>query len=111
MFSPLKNSKLPVLINKTNFMRYFDTNFSPRNILKKEDVTSNLNNIVSLLKSESEIKEAKEYSKFVFEKYFDINQVKDKYKKLYTNLQYDRENNFFECIEHFLRQFKSAIQR
>ena len=111
MFSPIKDSKFPVLINKTNFMGYFNTNFSPRNVLNEEGMANNLNDIVSLVESEGEIKIAKKYSKLVFEKYFDINQAKGKYKEIYMNLQYDKENHLFEFIEHFLRQFKSAIQR
>ena len=110
MLTPIMGSEYPVLINEENFMGYFNTNFSPRNKLTIDDAEYNLANIISLLKKKEANMKAKEFSKAMFDKYFDINKKKDEYRQLYLSLEYEKKIYFFEFIEHFLRQFRSSIR-
>ncbi len=111
MLTPIQGSKYPALINEVNFMDYFKTNFSPRNKFREKDVQHNLHNIISLLTNEDAFVKAQQFSKNVFDQYFDINKKKDEYDALYSSLKYDKKIHFFEFLEHFARQFRGAIRR
>jgi len=111
MFTPVKNSELPVLINESNFLTYFNTNFSPRNILMDKDIEVNKKNIVTLLEDEDKIIEEKIFSENMFKKYFDITNKKEDYIRLYENLEYDKQIHFIEFLELCLRQLRAVTRR
>jgi UDP-N-acetylglucosamine:LPS N-acetylglucosamine transferase len=110
MFTPIKGATLPVLIDEENFLRYFDTNFSPRNVLSEEGIKENENKIFDLLSNENKMNETKVFSRKIFSQYFDINMKKEYYRDLYENIEYKNNLNSFELIELYLRQMRSTIR-
>ena len=111
LFTPVEESKLPVLITEKNFIEFFNTNFSPRNQLSKDLLNKNEKNILRLFESHEYFLKQQHFSKLVFEKYFNIDIKKEEYYHIYSRIKYDKTINILNFIEHFIRTIVSFFKK
>jgi len=78
-----KNGKIPILLNSSNFINAFKTNFSERNCFNEGDILNNLPNIVRLIQDKNYYRESAKYSQNCFEEYFSIEKVPSAYINVY----------------------------
>ena len=81
---------IPVLLDETNFEDAFITNFSTRNVFRTYDEDLNLGNIIRLITDHNYYDQMSQYSKNIFEDYFDIDKAEEKYNQLYHNARYGK---------------------
>ncbi len=103
LFTPIGDSELPMLVTKENFESLFITNFSPRNQCSTKEIQQNKKNIIRLFESKGYLEEQKKFVKSIYEEYFNINTTKEEYKKIYSSVVYQKEENLLDFLEHFVR--------
>jgi len=86
ILTPSKNSDIPVLVSKNNFEGFLATNFSERNVASERDIQCNLENIKKLIDDKEFYEKFKNDSKYIFEKYFDVQGGVPKYIEVYKNV-------------------------
>lgn len=74
---------IPVLIDDSNFHDAFLTNFSERNNFSKNKADHNINNIVKLIEDKCYYDEISDFSKTMFDEYFDLKKAVSEYQKVY----------------------------
>ncbi|MDR6301793.1 glycosyltransferase family 4 protein [Mesonia maritima] len=84
VLTPASNSNYPILINKDNFDSFFETNFSPRNIVTDEVNNKNLSSIIKLIDNIDYRNKQSKYSLNLFLEKFDVKQVSTKYQNVYN---------------------------
>lgn len=103
---------IPVLLNESNFYDAFKTNFSERNNFDEDDTRLNFNNIVKLIENKSYYNEISNFSKTMFDKYFELAKAVKEYQKVYTESKTGKRYLFSDSyiiIHHlitFYRYFK-----
>ncbi|WP_327018710.1 hypothetical protein [Croceibacter atlanticus] len=96
IFCPVTNSKFPVALNKNTFNLLFSMNFSERSIV----------NEISSIDFERIIKKKEnQYTRYFFDKYFNVNNVSNKYLAIYSNVKKHRQNplNYLINLIRFLK--------
>ena len=116
LLTPLMNCKYPLLVTEKNFGKVFATNFSPRNQIENYDEDENYKTIVRVLCDESLMANMKERSKLLFDKFFDIDAVVDKYCDIYRTVTYsknirafDMALNMYTCLKTFISYYRGSI--
>lgn len=109
LLSPSKYYKFPILVDRFVFENLLSTNFSERNNpdIKEED---NFNKIIRCIDSIDERKKISAFSNEIFDKYFNIKSVTNRYLKLYQNskpavLKGDILYHFLFVIKEFIYFF------
>ena len=74
----------PVLLDKDNFMCFFDENFTGRASYTSNDEKS-LNDAEELVANAGMLEGVNEFSESMFSQWFDIEVVVDRYIKIYEN--------------------------
>lgn len=83
--TPASNHDYPVLIHKGNFLPFFKTNFSERNVAPPESIIDNEADIERLIESSSFHNKIANETHELFQQHFDTKQVGDKYIKVYRD--------------------------
>jgi glycosyltransferase involved in cell wall biosynthesis len=81
--TPAQNSDIPILVNAKNVEQFLATNFSERNIAKKNDKKTTLRIIKELIVDKSEYAKQQKETKFFFEEYFGTEKINQKYTSVY----------------------------
>jgi|GEM_PF-2529062 len=99
------NSKgnIPVLINQDNFHYAFKTNFSERNIFPNYVERENIYNIIELINNKIYYKKMCDFSRYLFDYYFNVDLVTLLYKEVYEKSVYSKK-------KHLLVDAKSIIR-
>lgn len=109
---PSKHYDFPVILNKDNFDKYFEKNFTDRvgsEVLEQETI---LQEIIKLIENKENYKELSAFSKEVFNKYFDVSQAGKNYLKFYKELNHQKIHfsmlltNFKRSLSTMRRMFK-----
>jgi len=110
LLTPVEDSTLPVLVTQKCFNSFFATNFSPRNQLGKELIQENKQNIIALFKSPDFFQKQQEFSKKIYEQYFDIDTKHEEYNKVYESISYDTRIHLVDFLEHLMRTIIGFIR-
>ena len=107
------NDNFPTLIDSGNYDEAFRTNFSERNKFEKFDQKHNLKCIEMLVRDESYRKSLSDFSKLIFEKYFNDEQVLSKYTDVYNSAISSKVkiSDYFYGLIDSIVFFKSARRR
>jgi hypothetical protein len=73
----------PTLIKNDNFLEAFRTNFSDRTIFRDDNTQNNLHSICLMIKDVEFYMELSDFSKKIFDKYFNIDNCLKKYSQFY----------------------------
>ncbi len=111
LFTPVSDSKYPVLVTEDNFINFFNTNFSPRNHLSDSLKNKNVENTIEIMKDDSQLEKSKSFSEKVFKEYFFIDTKKKIYKNIYLNILYNNEISKLDYMENFLRMIKTFTRK
>ena len=110
------NSKenVPYLITSDNFMDAFKTNFSERNVFDSVSSVKNIENICEMIKNKNSYNKLSEFSKKIFENYFDINKASKKYINFYKDCRYSSNKIVkdswivFNCLRGYYHAHKKS---
>lgn len=83
ILTPASNSRLPILINSTNFEKFFGTNFSARNWARPDDLKNNLKLVERLVQDKNFNIRMSKYSLRLFDDFFNVENGVDKYLQVY----------------------------
>lgn len=83
ILTPAKNNELPVLVNVNNFKKFFDTNFSERNVAPDECLKTNYVEIIKLIDDDEFFDKLSLFSKKVFDENFSTASGIPKYLTFY----------------------------
>jgi hypothetical protein len=111
MMAPIKNSKMPLLIQKDNIKQVMDYNFSERFSMEEYDSEQNYNEIVSILTDSKKKESYMALSKDIFDDYFNIESVISKYELLYKKMKCEKEQ-YIDLFMHFnyvLKEYKFKL--
>jgi hypothetical protein len=111
MMAPIKNSKMPLLIQKDNIKQVMDYNFSERFSMEEYDSEQNYNEIVSVLTDSKKKESYMALSKDIFDDYFNIESVISKYELLYKKMKCEKEQ-YIDLFMHFnyvLKEYKFKL--
>lgn len=75
----------PTLIKTDNFLEAFRTNFSDRTIFRDDNTQKNLHSICLMIKDVKFYMELSDFSKKIFDKYFNIDNSLKQYSQFYIN--------------------------
>lgn len=105
------NSELPILVNKSNFKGFFNTNFSPRNIANTRDLSQNVRQISKMIENETYYSELKMESQVFFNEFFNIKTAVSKYLDFYKKIlnQNEKKNSFNNNLGFKSRSFLMFI--
>lgn len=102
LLSPIKNSDIPLLINKKNLKSVLDFNISERFSMVDYDRNSNYIEIESILNDVLKYNSYSSFSREVFDANFNIERVLTKYQSYYENLKLIKSDRLFDLFLHFL---------
>lgn len=108
VLTPASNSKFPILIKKSNFQNFFNTNFSERNLAESFDLKHNMVDIIQLVSNQNYYKENSNYSLLLFKENFDVIKGADKYINVYKNSLIKK--NSFKRYSSWIIKLKSNYQ-
>lgn len=83
-------SDIPVLLTKDTFNDAFKTNFSGRNLFPYLKESENINNIERLIIDKKFYKDTSLYMKYIFDKYFNIENATHKYNDFYRSISLNK---------------------
>jgi glycosyltransferase involved in cell wall biosynthesis len=102
---PSELDAYPILVDNLNFMEVFETNFSPRTIVKTHDLSNNIEQVKRIVDGELIINTRK-----WFDEYFSSSQVLSKYSNAYENAkQTSFRDNISGLLLHTLKCIKPFI--
>jgi hypothetical protein len=110
VMTPVQGEKYPILVDNNNFQELLSTNFSPRNFLPKEDMENGMLNLFQILDNNKDFVEAKSFSKYIFEEYFNIQTKKSLYLSLYRGANPNKEKKLLDTIENMLRTLRNFLK-
>jgi len=84
------NGNHPVLLDETNIMDAFRTNFSQRNVFSQYNEENNLRKITRLISDPAYLKKQREFSQVFFKKYFAIETAAAAYTTVYKSSMYSK---------------------
>jgi hypothetical protein len=101
VFCPVSNYHLPIYLNDKSFENLSYFNFSERTIINEDLINHENNNVFGHIHSN--------FNSFsLFEKYFSIDHVKNKYFDIYKNAKFiKKKHNYLNFIYHTFIFFKS----
>jgi glycosyltransferase involved in cell wall biosynthesis len=102
MLVPTANLKYPVLFKKENYIDILNQNISGRYVEKYNNDEQTISEIIDLLKNKNNQKEIKEFTKNVYNQYFNIASVIKKYNEIYSNLKYIKSIKFIDFMLNYL---------
>ncbi|CAK1709667.1 hypothetical protein [Vibrio crassostreae] len=104
-----KNTSIPVLLNKNIFAQAFSVNFSPRFELplNEKSELENYESIKELVLDKNRLAEMKEFSKVIFEKYFNVDNVLEKYLTIANEATFKRMT--FKAHLFMMKKYLSSI--
>jgi hypothetical protein len=111
MMAPIKNSNIPLLITQENIEKVMNYNFSERFTLDTYSEDENYAMIKAVFMQDQKRKEYSHFARLIFDKYFNVNNVIEKYLSLYKNIERENENYtdlFFHYL-YMLKQYKFKI--
>ncbi len=94
ILTPAKNSSFPILINSENYVSFFTTNFSERNEASEYDVQNNMKEIIEAINNKTSYKNHSNFAYSIFEKFFNIKKVFEKYLEVYNQVDKKRISKF-----------------
>lgn len=97
---------IPVLLNSENFNDALMTNFSERNFFVMHKNQENFEEIIKLINNQDFYLKMSEFSKKMFDRYFNIKFIACEYSKVYINAKYGKRH-IIDDFEHILRSFKN----
>ena len=110
LLSPVKESKYPTLVSGNNFFKLFEKNFSPRNNLVSNE-KDNFDDILDIIDNDIRKIEYKENLKKLYFKYFDINNVIEKYDDIYKNSKFIKKIYFIDLFKNVIYAIKKIIKK
>ncbi|AYN68440.1 glycosyltransferase family 1 protein [Euzebyella marina] len=119
ILTPASNSDLPILIDASNFERFFATNFSERNIAEERDIENNKSKLKELLNKSEYYESISKFSIDIFKKNFDAREGAKKYLEFYNdclvnNFQVSTTEDLylkFRSYYHFYLSYKDLISK
>ncbi len=98
LLTPLANSPFPLLITKDTFQAAFATNFSPRNQIENLDVEANVGRIIRVFEDDDYRAELANLSSRLFNDYFNVDNVVERYRKLFGTIRYRSRFRFLNLL-------------
>lgn len=102
LLSPVQNSSMPLLITRENFETAFYYNFSERIEIYNFAELHNYELIKRLIQNKEELQQQKTFSKKMFQEFFDVQKIIDKYEHVYTNSAKKTPKKCFDFFLHTL---------
>lgn len=108
------DDNFPVLVDSTNFIELFETNFSQRGSIKGFDKHDNIAKIERLLTDKKYYHELSLFSEKVFNEYFSIKKINKNYSSFYNKAMLGTKKSFLDilyAIRHILSFIKLSNKR
>jgi hypothetical protein len=86
VLTPIQHSKIPLLVTSDNVNSMISTNFSPRNCATSSEVDKGYADLIVLINNHEIKVSYQRVSKEWFDKYFDVNNIKQQYCEIYKSL-------------------------
>ena len=110
ILTPLKESKYPALLKKENIEQLMHTNFSERNHILNFNEERNFDQIKKVLTKEEDKNKHLQEIATIREQYFNINNVRENYLRLYKEVKFNTDYHFLDFINHFKKILKFLIR-
>jgi glycosyltransferase involved in cell wall biosynthesis len=107
---------IPVLLDRTNFLDAFETNFSERNLFPNYNHDENIKNIIKLIQNKNYYTEMSNFSTEVFNQYFNLDKVAEAYPYVYSKALTGKRNLlvdlplFLRSSINFYRNYLKTIK-
>jgi len=89
LLTPIKNGRFPIIVDEVSFEECFKTNFSARNIVLSYNEKENIDKINKAVQDNKYKKSLEEFSKRIFDEYFDIKKSAELHLKIYFSAKKD----------------------
>lgn len=104
--TPAKNTEIPILVGNNNIDNFLFTNFSERNIAKKDDEINTIETIQKLVTDPSAYHEFKKVTKSNFDELFGTSKINQKYTAAYKYVLSNPVSRINLLINHYPYLFK-----
>jgi hypothetical protein len=108
--TPAKNSDMPILVNAKNVQQFLATNFSERNIAKKDDKRITLDTINEIVFNASSYAKYQIETKGFFEEYFGTKKINQKYTDVYLYAMSNPSSKMRLIFKNFLYVVRFILQ-